>query len=61
MKKMFDNCKPTGYPALVDAKSSTGFDSSNSLGGYKTADISNDSRFFCVQSSSLLFILDRVG
>jgi hypothetical protein len=23
MKKMFDNCKPTGYPVLVDAKSST--------------------------------------
>jgi hypothetical protein len=29
MKKMFDNCKSTGYPALTGAKSPVGFSDSN--------------------------------
>jgi len=61
MKKNIAPSETIGYRDFVMAKSMAGFDDSNSLGGHKTADLRNDRRFFCVQTSSLLLYLGRVG
>jgi hypothetical protein len=61
MKKNMAPSEAIGYRDFVMAKSMAGFSDSCSLGGHKTADIRNDSRFFCVQTSSLLLSLGRVG